>query len=53
MALIHCEANLELNWSKNCVSTNPTGEEKFQITKTKLYVPAITLSTQDNARLLQ
>ena len=53
MPLIHCEANLELTWSKNCVFTNSTGEGKFQITKTKLYVPAITLSTQENARLLQ
>ena len=30
-----------------------TGETKFKITDTKLYVPLETLSTQDNARLLQ
>ena len=39
--------------SKNCVITNSEGEEKFAITETKLYVPVVTLSTQDNAKLLQ
>ena len=33
--------------------TNSTGEEKFKITNAKLYVPVITLSTHDNAKLLQ
>ena len=53
MPLINCEVNLELAWSKDCVITNSTGEVKFQITETKLYVPVVTLSTQDNAKLLQ
>ena len=42
-----------LTWSRNCVITNSTGEGKFAITETKLYVPVVTLSTQDNAKLLQ
>ena len=53
MPLINCEVNLELTWSRNCVTTNSTGEGKFAITETKLYVPVVTLSTQDNAKLLQ
>ena len=53
MPLINCEVNLELTWSKNCVITNSTGERKFQVTETKLYVPIVTLSTQDNTKLLQ
>ena len=53
MPLINCEVNLILTWSKDCVITNSTGEEKFKITETKLYVPVVTLSTQDNAKLLQ
>ena len=53
MSLINCEVNLELTWSKDCVITNSTGEGKFQITETRLYVPVVTLSTQDNAKLLQ
>ena len=47
------EVNLELTWSRDCVITNSTGEGKFEITETKLYVPVVTLSTQDNAELLQ
>ena len=53
--LINCEVNLILTWSANCViiytnvaNQNPT----FEITETKLYVPVVTLSTQDNAKLL-
>ena len=47
MLLINCEVNLLLTWSKDCVITNSTGEGKFAITETKLYVPVVTLSTQN------
>ena len=53
MPLINCEVNLILTWSKGCVITNSTGEGKFAITETKLYVPVVTLSTKDNEKLLQ
>ena len=53
MALINCEVNLILTWSKDCVITNSTGEGKFAITETKLCVPVVTLSTKDNEKLLQ
>ena len=53
MPLINCEVELILTWYKDCVITNSTGEGKFAITETKLYVPVVTLSTQDNAKLLQ
>ena len=53
MSLINCEVNLILTWSKDCVISNSTGEGKFAITETKLYVPVITLSTKDNEKLLQ
>ena len=36
-----------------CVITNSTGRGKFKITDTKLYVPVVTSSTQDNAELLE
>ena len=42
MSLINCEVNLILTWPKNCVITNSTGEGKFAITETKLYVPVVT-----------
>ena len=53
MPLINCEVALILTWSKDCVITNSEGEGKFKITETTLYVPVVTLSTQDNAKLLQ
>ena len=53
MQLINFEVNLELIWPRDYVITNSTGEGKFAITETKLYVPIVTLSTQDNAKLLQ
>ena len=53
MPLINCEVNLILTWSKDCVINNSTGKRKFAITETKLYVPVVTLSTNDNEKLLQ
>ena len=51
--LINCEFNLILTWSSTCVITDSTDAGTFEITDTKLYVPAVTLSTQENAKLLQ
>ena len=51
--MINCQVNLILTWSKDCVISSATGETKFAITETKLYVPVVTLSTQDSAKLLQ
>ena len=55
MPLINCEVNLILNWYANCVivSTNVANQNAtFTTTETKLYVPVITLSTQNNEKLL-
>ena len=38
---------------QRCVISSVTGETKFKITETKLFVPVVTLSIQDNAKLLQ
>ena len=54
--MINCEIDLILTWSANCVivSTNVANQNAtFTITDTKLCVPVVTLSTQDNAKLLQ
>ena len=51
--LINFEINLILTWSVTCVITNSTGGGTSAITETKLYVLVITLSTQDNAKLLK
>ena len=55
MPLIHCEIELILAWSRNSViiSTNVANQIlTFTITETSLYVPIVTLSTQDNPELL-
>ena len=53
MSLVNCEVNLILTWSSTCVITNSSGGGTFEITKAKLYVPVVTLSTQDIPQLLQ
>ena len=53
MTLINREVSLVFTWSSTCVITNSTGAGAFEVTDTKLYVPVVTLATQDNAKLLQ
>ena len=55
MSLINCEIKLILDWSGNCVIiyTDVANQvPTFTITEKNLYVPVVTLSTQDNAILL-
>ena len=61
MTLINCKVELSLNSIKDFVLTtasigvdvNATGEDSatFEITDAKLYVPIVTLSAEDNAKL--
>ena len=55
MSLINCEMNLFLTWTVNCVVSSAAENQPttFAITNTRLYVPVLTLSTEDNAKLLQ
>ena len=56
MPLINCEVNSILTWSSTCViiaSNIPNQNATFAITDTKLYVPVVTLSTQENTKFLQ
>ena len=51
----NCEVNFILTWSANCIIIYTGVANKistFTITEIKLYVPVVTLSTQDNAKLL-
>ena len=55
MPLSNSEINLILTSSTNSavVSTNVANQNAtFEITDTKLYVPVVTLSTQENSKLL-
>ena len=53
MPLINCKIELSLNWNENCVLTTANNVSKaiFKITDVKLYVPVVTLSIEDNAKL--
>ena len=56
MPLINCEVNLILTWSSRCVliAINIQNQAAtFEITDTKLYVPVVTLSTQENTKFFQ
>ena len=48
--LINCKIHFELNWTKHCVMST-IADTTFKITKTKLYVPIASLSSEDNAKL--
>ena len=55
MPLINCEINLILTWPANCVMVSTAVANQgatFAITDTKLYVAVVTLSAQDNVKLL-
>ena len=56
MPLINREINLILTWLDKCfIIDNLVDSQKptFTITDAKLYVPIVTWSTQDNAKLLE
>ena len=52
-AVNHCEITLILTLLEDFLIFSATGKTNFKITGTKRYVPVITLSIQDNAKLLQ
>ena len=57
--LINCEVELILTWSKNCVladmtvANNPPTGLEFQIKDTKLSAPVVTLSKENDIKLLE
>ena len=53
MSLINCEINLILTWSNRYFlidNTIASQKATFTVTDGNLYVPVVTLSTQDNAK---
>ena len=56
MRLINCEISLQLEWSRNCFIVAGTANNQqpiFQINDTKFYIPVVTLSNQENIKLLK
>ena len=63
MPLINCKVEISLKWIEGCgittaelgVNADATGADgpTFKITDTKLYVPIVTLSAEDNVKLVK
>ena len=51
MPSINCEVYLNLTWSEDFFISSGAGDTTFKITDRKL--PVVTLSTQDNIKLLE
>ena len=53
MPLINCKIKLNLTWIKECVLSTDAGNAVFIINDTKLYVPVVTLSEEDNKDFIE
>ena len=53
MSLINCKIKLNLTWRKECVLSTGDGDAVFIINDTKLYVPVVTLSKEDNKDFIE
>ena len=53
MPLIDCKIKLNLTWKKECVLSTGGGEAVFIINDTKLHVPVVTLSKEDNKDFIE
>ena len=52
MPLINCGTNIILTWSSIGITTISTGAGILTVTDTKLYFAVVTVSPEDNAKLL-
>ena len=50
MPLINCKVEISLKWIENCMLTT-VNAASFKITDAKLYMPIVTLSSEDNVKL--
>ena len=53
MPLINCKIKLNLIWKKECVLSTAGDDVVFIINDTKLYVPVVTLSKEDNKDFIE
>ena len=53
MPLINCKIKLNLTWKKKCVLSTDAGDAVFIINDTKMYVPVVTLSKEDNKDFIE
>ena len=53
MPLINCKIKLYLTWKKECVLSSNDGNAVFIVNDTKLYVPVVALSKEDNKDFIE
>ena len=53
MPLINCKIKSNLTWKKECVLSTAAADAIFIINDTKLYVPVVTLSKEDNKDFIE
>ena len=53
MPLINCKIKLNLTWKKECVLSTDAGNAVFIINDTKMYVPVVTFSKEDNKDFIE
>ena len=53
MPLINCKIKLNLTWKKECVLSTAADDAVFITNDTKLYVPVVTLSKEDNKDFIE
>ena len=53
MSLINCKIELNLTWKKECVLSNQDSAAVFIINDTKMHVPVVTLSKEDNKDFIE
>ena len=53
MPLINCKIKLNLTWKKECVLSTDVGDALCSINDTKMYVPVVTLSKEDNKDFIE
>ena len=53
MPLINCKIKLSLTWKKECVLSTDASDTVFIINDTKMYVPVVTLSKEDNKDFIE
>ena len=53
MPLINCKIKLNLTWKEECVLSNQVGNAVCIINDTKMYVPVVTLSKEDNKDFIE
>ena len=51
MPSINCKVEISLKWVENCILSDSGTDATFKITDAKLYIPIVTLKTEDNTKL--